>query len=152
VLPDGRWRLAPPALVGYLRDLPGLAPDPAFVLVNRRQVHHTNSTLADVTTTRSSEEGVYLGPDDAREVGISEGDRVAVRSGVGHVVGVARLDPTLARGTVSVPHGFAGTNVGLLTSAQDDLDPLTGMVLQTGVPVTVELVEPDASARGGAMA
>jgi hypothetical protein len=37
-----------------------------------------------------------------------------------------------------VAHGWDDPNVSALTSASEAIDPLTGMVLQAGVPVTLE--------------
>jgi hypothetical protein len=38
---------------------------------------------------------------------------------------------------VSLPHGWPDVNVCALTTARSDVDPLTGMVLQSGIPVEV---------------
>lgn len=57
----------------------------------------------------------------------------------GSVVAVARLDPGMSPGTVVIPHGFAEPNVGHLTATDADLDPLTGMPMLVGVPVTLDL-------------
>ena len=60
----------------------------------------------------------------------------------GIVVDVAgKVDPTIRRGAVSVPHGHHGANVNALTD-KDDIDPVTGMVRYSGVPVIVEPVRP----------
>jgi hypothetical protein len=64
-----------------------------------------------------------------------------VASVTGELIGVASIDQGIARGAVSVPHGFDGPgqpNVGELISDTTDLDPLTGMVLQSGLPISVE--------------
>ena len=36
---------------------------------------------------------------------------------------------------MSIPHGWADPNVCTLTTAEVDVDPLTGMVWQSGLPV-----------------
>jgi len=41
-------------------------------------------------------------------------------------------------GTVSVPHGFGEPDVCALTHGDEETDPLTGMVLQSALEVTVE--------------
>jgi len=49
-------------------------------------------------------------------LGLSEGDAVRVEQGAGHVVLKARLDPTLAAGTVRVPAGHPDTaSLGAMT-------------------------------------
>ena len=48
-----------------------------------------------------------------------------MRSEHGELTGVAKMDATVRRGAVSVPHGHAGANVNLLTS-KDDVDVVDG--------------------------
>ncbi len=62
--------------------------------------------------------------------------RLLVRSEHGELTGIAKVDASIRRGAVSVPHGHAGANVNLLTS-KDDIDPLTGMTRYSGIPVTL---------------
>jgi hypothetical protein len=38
---------------------------------------------------------------------------------------------------VAIAHGWAQPNVSALTSTTEAIDPLTGMVWQSGVPVTL---------------
>ena len=47
------------------------------------------------------------------------------------------VDAAIRRGVVSVPHGFGAPNVNALTSTTHDVDPLTGMVLLSGLPVAL---------------
>jgi len=42
---------------------------------------------------------------------------------------------------VAIAHGWGSPNVSALTSAEADVDPLTGMVRQGGVPVEVRLAD-----------
>jgi anaerobic selenocysteine-containing dehydrogenase len=136
VLPEGRWRLAPSEFVAQLASM---APPAPLVLTPRRQPRHLNSQLRDplVAARRLDEPDILLHPSDAAEAGLAEGDRVVVRSNSGEMTGVAHLEPDLRRGAVSVPHGFAATNAAELTSSTLGVDPLTGMVLQSGIPVTI---------------
>ena len=46
------------------------------------------------------------------------------------------MDPGIRRGVVSVPHAHHAANVNALTD-KDALDPVTGMVRYSGVPVTL---------------
>ena len=61
---------------------------------------------------------------------------VIVRSEHGELTGIAKVDASIRRGAVSVPHGHAGANVNLLTD-KDDIDLVTGMVRYSGIPVTL---------------
>lgn len=139
-LPDGRWDLAPAAL---LERLAAALEHPAhdLVLGNRRERSHTNSTFTWGTPDYTAPSPyLYLSPADAARAGVRNGDRVQVSSPHGSVVAVARLDDGMATGTVVIPHGFAEPNVGHLTATGADLDPLTGMPMLVGVPVTLRIV------------
>ena len=136
VLPSGRWRIAPEPLVAQLAEI---RDTPPLVLVPRRQLRHLNSQLRDLAGARNDVPDVLVHPADAAEAGIDDGDEIVVESATGRLVGTARLGESIRRGVVSVPHGFATPNVGSLTSGSRAVDPLTGMVLQSGIPVTMTL-------------
>jgi anaerobic selenocysteine-containing dehydrogenase len=126
----GGWRLAPPALVDQLAGLDAPAPQ---VLVPRRQKRKINASLDFLGETAE----VLLHPDDAREVGIDDGQTVIVRSERGQLTATAKVDPAIRKGAISIPHGHYATNVNVLTN-KDDIDPLTGMVRYSGISVQVE--------------
>jgi len=63
-----------------------------------------------------------------------------VASDAGALVGTIALDPRGRRGVVSLTHGWADPNVDHLVSATDDVDPLTGQPVMTGIPVTVTAI------------
>lgn len=147
LLPGGRWRLVPEPLAAQLADL---APDRtsgaassigALRLAPRRQLRHLNSQLRDVTAPsgRSDSPDVLMHPLDAPA---PDGARVRVASAAGSLVGTLKHDAEIRRGAVSVPHGYADVNVGELTSSRLQVDPLSGMVCQSGIEVTVEAIEP----------
>jgi anaerobic selenocysteine-containing dehydrogenase len=125
----GGWRLAPRLLVEQLDALRAPAP---LVLVPRRQMRRLNSQLEFLGAAAE----VVIHPDDAAGAGLSNGQPLIVRSVHGEMSGVAKVDPSIRRGAVSVPHGHAGANVNLLTS-KDDIDLVTGMTRYSGVPVSL---------------
>jgi anaerobic selenocysteine-containing dehydrogenase len=127
LLPDGVWRIAPAELVSRLAAHVPPSAD-SLVLVNRRDVRRLNS----LTYAGDTEPVVRLHPSDA-----PGSDRVRVASAHGSLVGTVVVDEHLRPGTVSVNHGRPGADVACLTSAVDDVDPLTGMPLASGLPVTV---------------
>lgn len=137
VLPEGRWRLAPPPLV---QQLANLGEPPALQLTPRRQLRKMNSQLRDVHAPggRTDVVDVAVHPDDAAAAGVADGAPVTVTSAHGSLVGTARVTDTVRRGTVSIPHGWADPNVCSLTSDTRHVDPLTGMVRQCGVEVRLE--------------
>jgi anaerobic selenocysteine-containing dehydrogenase len=126
----GGWRLAPQLLVDQLA---ALREEPApLVLVPRRQMRHLNSQLDFLGEVAE----VIVHPDDAAGAGVVDGQRVVVRSAQGELFGVAKVDPSMRAGAVSVPHGHQRANVNALTS-EHDIDEPTGMTHYSGVPVSL---------------
>lgn len=140
VLDDGRWNLAPAQLVERLHDLDESGDPSELVLVNRRERRHCNSTLLSEAT--SDEARIYIGEFDAQRLGVADGDEVIVESESGRVRGAASVDASLSRGHIAIPHGYDVLNVGQLTSSSHGVDTLSGMTLQTGIPVN--LTRPEA--------
>ena len=131
--------LAPPELVAQLEHVGVPAP---LVLIPRRQGRHVNSWFPP-SSLRQDEPVVLVHPADATEASLVDGGRVRVRSAAGALDGTVSIDGGVARGVVSIPHGFGapdGPNVSVLISSTVDVDPLTGMVRQSGVPVSFEPV------------
>ena len=127
---SGGWRLAPAILVDQLETLEEPAP---LVLVPRRQPRKLNGALDFLGETAE----VLLHPGDASDAGVVDGQAVMVGTGRGQLTGIAKVDPAMRRGAVSVPHGHHGANVNALTD-KDVIDPLTGMVRYSCIPVTVQ--------------
>ncbi len=101
-------------------------------------MRHLNSLFADeaVADGRRDSVGLTMNPRDAAAMGIAEGQRVRVTTAHGSVEGHARLSDRMRPGAVTLPHGYADTNVNDLTSAVA-LDPLTGMPTYSAIPVEV---------------
>jgi anaerobic selenocysteine-containing dehydrogenase len=127
----GGWRLAPQILVEQLAALGRLEVD-SLVLVPRRQRRHLNAQLRYL----GDRPEILIHPDDADAQGIVDGADVHVRSAYGELTGPARVDAGVGRGHVSIPHGWGDTNVNLLTS-KDEVDPITGMPLYSGLEIEV---------------
>lgn len=138
MLPDGRWRIAPAVLLDRLaaREAsvvgPGAGPD--LVLVPRREMAWSNSVRY---AGDGAEPELRLHPDDAVRHGLVDGGRSVVASAHGEVLVAVALDDGVRPGTVSLTHGRAGASAGTLTSRVVDVDPLTGMPLASGLPVTL---------------
>jgi anaerobic selenocysteine-containing dehydrogenase len=125
----GGWRLGPRVVIEQLNALREPAP---LVLVPRRQLRRLNAQLEFLGEAAE----IVVHPDDAAAAGVSRDQKLIVRSEHGELTGVARVDASVRRGAVSVPHGHAGANVNLLTS-KDDIDLVTGMTRYSGVPVSL---------------
>jgi formylmethanofuran dehydrogenase subunit D len=64
------------------------------------------------------------------------GRPVTVRSANGELTGIAKVDGSIRRGAVSIPHGHHAANVNRLTT-KVDIVVVTGMVRYSGIPVSV---------------
>ena len=102
------------------------------MLIPRRQSRKLNAGLDFLGEPAA----VILHPDDARAAGVLDGEPVEVSTARGALTGVAKVDPGIRRGVVSVPHGHHSANVNALTD-KDELDPVTGMVRYSAVPVAL---------------
>lgn len=138
VLPDGRWRVAPPDLVAQLEALPLEAGDAPLVLIPGRRLRTLNSALRDAAAPggRLEQAVIAIHPADAAAAGIDAPTVIAVRSAHGACTGPARIDASLRPGVVHVPHAWDAPGVGYLTD-DTDVDPLTGMPQCTAVPVEI---------------
>lgn len=145
VLAGGRWDLAPEPLVLRLGRLQADPPQhellharSTLLLIPRRQLRQLNSQLQDGTQDgRVERPTAQLHPADAAARGIEDGHQIVVSSATGTWRGECELTETMRVGTISIPHGSGAHNVGVLTSAHRDIDPLTGMVTQTALEVEV---------------
>jgi len=113
--------------VDHLHALREPAP---LVLVPRPQLRRLNAQLE----FRGEAAEIVVHPDDVATAGVSDEQRLIARSALGELTGVARVNASVRRGAVYVPHGDAGANVNWLTS-KDDIDLVTGMTRYAGVPV-----------------
>ncbi len=152
MLPDGRWRLAPPVLVEQFerwtaadpgeiteaREAPS-AP-PATVVIPRRSLRRMNAGLRDIARG-GDDVAVWVHPVTAAEAGLDPGATTAVlhaMAGDGELTVEIKITDDIVPGALAVPHGLAGQNVSVLTATGfggGGVDPLTGMVIQSGIPV-----------------
>jgi anaerobic selenocysteine-containing dehydrogenase len=133
MLPDGQWRIAPPELLARLAAHEG--PGTGLVLAPRRETAWNNSVRSAGPGT---EPVVRVHPDDLGARGLDGVSRVTVRSANGAVTATLRADGNVRPGVVSMTHGHAASNPGRLTSAHDDIDPLSTMPRASGLPVSLE--------------
>jgi anaerobic selenocysteine-containing dehydrogenase len=133
MLPDGQWRIAPPELLARLaaHEEPGTG----LVLAPRRETAWNNSVRSAGPGT---EPVVRVHPDDLGARGLDGVSRVTVRSANGAVTATLRADGNVRPGVVSMTHGHAASSPGRLTSAHDDIDPLSTMPRASGLPVSLE--------------
>ncbi len=115
--PDKRLKLAPEL---YLRDLERLENDetsdaPGFTLIGRRELRGNNSWLHQVSRLNRDQPRctLMMHPEDALSLGLEDGVAIAVQSETGRIELPLQLSPDLARGVVSVPHGYGHSLPGI---------------------------------------
>jgi anaerobic selenocysteine-containing dehydrogenase len=136
----GGWRLAPPEVLAQWNqmraaDEAALGRPKPLCYTSRRQRRKVNAQLSFL----GSPADILIHPEDAAARGIADGQAVRVRNKNGEIVLTAKVDAGVRRGVCSIPHGHEHANVNFLTSAED-IDPLGGMALYSGVPIEVEAV------------
>lgn len=153
---DKMIRCAPQAVLG---DLPRLltAVDPdlekPFSLIGRRHVRSNNSWMHNYRRLVKGKERCQLlmNPQDVAQLGLTNGQSVAVRSRVGEIVAIVESSDEMMPGVVSLPHGWGHTRDGVrmeiaqahagvsVNDLTDDqlLDTLSGNAVLNGVPVAI---------------
>jgi anaerobic selenocysteine-containing dehydrogenase len=126
-LNDHKWEFDHPEI---LEELKRVRPTESLVMIPRREVRHMNSVFYRETNGR-----ILVNTYDADDRGISDGDFIQVTSSHGEIRGYASVTPKIARGTLSIPHGYDDLPVNELLSDTIDVDPLSNMVTYSAVPV-----------------
>ena len=108
---SGKIELCPPALDREAPDgLYGYLPDPAtaaapLALISPASSHTISSTFGQLVPGHVP---IELAPEDARQRGIADGDRVRVWNALGEVRCRAALNPDLRPGVAMLPKGLWG--------------------------------------------
>jgi anaerobic selenocysteine-containing dehydrogenase len=134
----GGWRLVPERLLGQWQDMrradeAALGQPRPLCYSSRRQRRKFNAQLDFLGEPAD----IILHPADARAHGIADKQKVRVSTASGQIVLEARIDPGMRRGVASIAHGHLEGNVNILTSRKQ-IDPISGMALYSGVPITIE--------------
>jgi formate dehydrogenase len=127
-----------------------------MLLITKRHVKTHNSWThnhEEMVTEDFTTNHLYLHPDDAKRLGLADGDLADVRSATATVRLPVRLLDDLMPGVCALPHGWGhqhatglsvasrttGVNANLLAaSGPASVDPLSGMSHLTGIPVDVQ--------------
>ncbi|BBT18394.1 oxidoreductase [Metapseudomonas otitidis] len=153
---EARRVVADPAL--FMQDLARFAEQPApvvgeLVLIGRRHVRSNNSWMHNYhrLVKGKPRHQLLMHPDDLARRGLSDGQRVRVRSRVGSIEVEVAASLEMMPGVVSLPHGWGHGRPGVMmaiaaelpgASANDltderFLDAVSGNAALNGVPVEV---------------
>jgi anaerobic selenocysteine-containing dehydrogenase len=120
-------------------------------LISRRSRHRFNSTgghLSKLKEQRTTNPA-HMNPADMAEMGLYDGQIVKIRSAHGEIPAIIKTSDAVRSGVVSMAHGYGntdsnGNNVAMqgsstnrLVSDTNTYDPITGMPLQSAIPIAV---------------
>src|SRR5262249_29565431 len=152
----GRIELAPAEIIA---DVPRLRsrltrPEGRMTLVGRRDLRSNNSWMHNIEQLVRGKPRctLWVHPDDAARLGLSDGTAAHVRSSAGRLDVPVEVTDAIMPGVVSVPHGWghdapgialrvASANAGVNSNLLADelaMDPLSGNAVLNGIPVIVE--------------
>ena len=122
-----------------------------FRLVSRRlkQVLNSYGTELPELAKKGTTNAAYMNPGDLAELGLVDGDLIDITSPRASLVGVVESAPDVRTGVISMAHSWGGSSLtdekvrdigsptNRLVSTDRGYDTLTGMVVQSAIPVNV---------------
>ncbi|MHB8696281.1 MAG: molybdopterin dinucleotide binding domain-containing protein, partial [Solirubrobacteraceae bacterium] len=151
---DGKVQVCPPELEADLVRLQTHVDNAAFSLraIGRRELNSHNSWMHNAPRLMRGgrTQNALIHPDDAARAGLAPDGRVVIESAQGSITVAFEVTDDVAPGTVVVPHGWGhaagwtranaagGANANALASAApEDIEPLAGMSILSGIPVDI---------------
>ncbi len=154
--PSGKVELAPDPIVDDVARLRGSLDhrrNGGMVLVGRRDLRSNNSWMHNLDVLVKGKERctMHVHPDDARRLGLADGQPARVTSKAGTITVPVEVTDTVMPGVASIPHGWGhdlddielgvaagrpGVNTNVLTDSTA-LDPLSGNCVLNGIPIEV---------------
>jgi anaerobic selenocysteine-containing dehydrogenase len=154
--PDAAYKfnLAAGEMPGAFRRYVAARPEAdgfGFKLISRRSKHRYNSNGHTFPHLKKKmpTNPAFFHPDDLAELAIAEGDVIEITSRVASIHAVTKASDKVRRGVISMSHAWGDDDAGkdevhdkggstnrLIDDVQD-MDPITGMVLQSAIPVRV---------------
>ena len=126
-------------------------PDYPLRFIPRRHNNFMNSSGRSIRKLNGDKpwNPLWMHPEDMRDAGVGEGDRVRIVTPHEEILAVVEEDETLRPGVVASAHAFGGlvdederyrelgANTGRLVRTDENYDPITGMPLMGNIPVAV---------------
>ncbi len=140
VLPEGKWRLDAPTISNQIAlqiaDARSNTNKP-LVLIPSRQLRLMNSQFRELAPPGGSVDEIVIHASPRTMHALGSPSIATVSSDNGSVTAPIVADINLRDDCVTLTHGGRDANVCALTSADNDVDPLSGMVLQSGLSVSL---------------
>jgi anaerobic selenocysteine-containing dehydrogenase len=141
--PTGVIELAPAALLSALGSAAELLNSSTtradLVLVGRRQLRSNNSWMHGLPTLSggSNQCTIWVHPDDAARLGVSDGAMANMHTSVGSVQAPVSITTDVMPGVVCMPHGWADSSVNDVVSGAV-VDQLSATSVLAGMAVELE--------------
>lgn len=131
----------------------GYEPDEHFdfrmITYRMKEVYCTQGQNLPSLRRKRSFNPVLMNPKAMQSLGVADGDVVVVKSGFGSVEGIVEATEDLAPGVIALAFGWGdpsdirdvsqkGCNVQRLIPDDERYDPITGLALQSAIPVNVQ--------------
>jgi anaerobic selenocysteine-containing dehydrogenase len=122
-----------------------------FRLISRRSKHRYNSNghISEFLKKKMQTNPAFFHPDDLAALSLTEGDVIEITSRVASIHAVTKASDKVRRGVISMSHAWGNDDagkddvIGIGASTNrliDDalgMDPITGMPVQSAIPVRV---------------
>ena len=144
VLPDGKWRLQAPVIAEQLSVHLQNARSGAenqLVLIPSRQLRLMNSQFREIAAPGGTVDEIVIHASPRNVLSLGSPEFATVESSNGSLSARLVADPNLRDDCVTVTHGGRDPNVCALTDTDEGIDPLSGMVLQSGFGVSLRVAE-----------
>jgi anaerobic selenocysteine-containing dehydrogenase len=157
--PDGKMAAGHPEVLAELREVRsepsdggGYSPGERFafrmITYRMKESYCTQGQNLPSLSQKRSFNPVLMNPDAMRSLGVESGDVVVVDSGYGSLEGIVEATESLGPEVIALAHGWGdpsddrgvrdkGCNVQRLIPDDERYDPVTGLALQSAVPVNV---------------
>jgi anaerobic selenocysteine-containing dehydrogenase len=136
--PDKRIHLEIPEMLTALQELKtedvSNLDFPFVLMAGERRGYNANQIYRDVAWRKTDPKGVMrMHPEDAEQLGITNGEEVMCQSNVGAINAFVEIDKSIRRNMVTLPNGYGlrfknsepiGPQLNMLT-ASDNCEPLT---------------------------
>lgn len=140
VLEERRWRIAPKPLLDQLTSMVEVERDrkrPSVVLLPTRRLRAMNSRFFESESPERDEADRSIHAAPSMVVALGSPQQATLTTTIGSVTAPLTADPSLRDDSITLTHGQGDNNVCALTSTDEGVDVLSGMVLQSGFEVSL---------------
>ena len=110
-------------------------------LLPSRQLRLMNSQFREIAAPGGTVDEIVLHASPKNVLSLGSPEFATIQNANGSVTARLVADPNLRDDCITLSHGSRNANICALTSTDADIDPLSGMVLQSGFEVNLRAAE-----------